>query len=180
MFVLNFKVNSNLILKLFLTILFFIVIGIVGISIYKLINSNTLSSDNCTDYDNIYNLNTSNYTNVLKTVHENLDSYIGQQICFSGYIYKVYDFNEKQFVLARDMIIDSNSQTLVVGFLCEYENINSFSPGCWVNITGTITKGDYHGEVPIIQIEEIKQIEKPSDEFVYPPDQTYVPTSSVL
>jgi uncharacterized membrane protein YcgQ (UPF0703/DUF1980 family) len=182
MFVVNFKVNSNLILKIFLLILFVIVLIIVGISIYKLCNSdsNLSSFDNCSNYDNTYTLSTSNYTNVLKSVHENLDTYIGQRIIFSGYVYRVYDFDSSQFVLARDMIIDSNSQTLVVGFLCHYENADSFASGNWVTISGTISKGNYHGEIPIIEIDEIQQIDKPTDEYVYPPDQTYVPTISVL
>ena len=30
----------------------------------------------------------------------------------------MYDFNNEQFVLARDMIVSSDFQTVVVGFLC--------------------------------------------------------------
>lgn len=44
-----------------------------------------------------------NYTNVLKEVHENLDTYLGQKICYTGYVYRVSDLQENQFVLARDM-----------------------------------------------------------------------------
>ena len=44
-----------------------------------------------------------NYTNVLKEVHENLDTYVGQKICYTGYVYRVADLPENQFVLARDM-----------------------------------------------------------------------------
>lgn len=177
MFVFNFKVNSNLLLKLFLAVLLAIVLGVVGISIYKLVSS---SPDPCTAPNEVHNLTTSNYTNVLKAVHNNLDTYVGQQINFSGYIYRVYDFDSTQFVLARDMIISSDSQTLVVGFLCHYDKASSFNNGCWVNITGTIRKGNYHGDIPIIEIEKIEQIEKPSDEFVYPPDDGFVQTSTVL
>lgn len=177
MFVFNFKINSNLLLKLFLAVLLAIVLGVVGISIYKLVSS---SPDPCTAPNEVHNLTTNNYTNVLKAVHNNLDTYVGQQINFSGYIYRVYDFDSTQFVLARDMIISSDSQTLVVGFLCHYAKASSFNNGCWVNITGTIRKGNYHGDIPIIEIEKIEQIEKPSDEFVYPPDDGFVQTSTVL
>jgi len=35
--------------------------------------------------------------------------------------------------------------------------------------------------MPIIKIKEIKQIEKPKDNiYVYPPDDTYVPTSAAF
>lgn len=136
MFICNFKINSNFILKLFLTVLLIIVLSIIGISILKLFNGSSDNSNN----SNVYNLTPSNYTNVLKAVHNNIDNYIGQQICFSGYVYRVYDFDDTQFVLARDMIISSDFQTLVVGFLCHCDTASSYSNGCWVNITRNCNK----------------------------------------
>lgn len=131
MFICNFKINSNFILKLFLTVLLVIVLCIIGISIFRIFNN---SSDMLND-SNIYNLTPNNYTNVLKAVHNNLDNYVGQQIQFSGYVYRVYDFDNTQFVLARNMIISSDFQTLVVGFLCHCDTASLYSDGCWVNIT---------------------------------------------
>ena len=110
MFICNFKINSNFILKLFLTVLLIIVLSIIGISVLKLFNG---SSDNPSN-SNVYNLTPSNYTNVLKAVHSNIDNYVGQQICFSGYVYRVYDFDDTQFVLARDMIISSDFQNMFI------------------------------------------------------------------
>lgn len=121
-----------------------------------------------------------NYTNILKSVHDNPDEYIGKKIKFSGYVYRLIDFTDNEFVLARDMIISSDFQTVVVGFLCSYTNAKDFNDGNWIEITGTIKKGAYHGEMPIVDIEDIKEIEKPSDEYVYPPDDNYIPTSSFM
>ena len=133
MFICNFKINSNFILKLFLTVLLIIVLCIIGISIFKLFNN---SSDTLHD-SNVYNLTPSNYTNVLKAVHNDLDNYIGQQIRFSGYVYRVYDFDNTQFVLARNMIISSDFQTLVVGFLCHCDTASlrnlSWRNSCYRN-----------------------------------------------
>ena len=56
----------------------------------------------------------------------------------------------------------------------------NFKDGAWVNATGYITKGDYHGEIPILKITDIKACDKPNNEFVYPPDENYIPTSSWL
>lgn len=136
MFICNFKINSNFILKLFLTVLLIIVLSIIGISISKLFNGSSDNSNN----SNVYNLTPSNYTNVLKAVHNDIDNYIGQQISFSGYVYRVYDFDDTQFVLARDMIISSDFQTLVVGFLCHCDTASLYSTGCWVNITRNCNK----------------------------------------
>lgn len=70
--------------------------------------------------------------------------------------------------------------TLVVGFLCEYSEAEKFANQTWVEITGCIKKGIYKGEIPILEIEEIKTVDKPEQEFVYPPDDTYIATSVIL
>ena len=124
--------------------------------------------------------NSNNYTNVLKIVHENIDTYVGRKINFTGYVYRVSDLKENQFVISRDMVISSDFQTVVVGFLCEYNKAKEFSDNSWVEITGEIIKGDYHGDMPIIKITEIKNTNKPNDELVYPPDDSYIPTSDIL
>ena len=33
--------------------------------------------------------------------------------------------------------------------------------------------------MPIIKITELKSTDKPNDEYVYPPDDTYIPTSKI-
>jgi len=121
-----------------------------------------------------------NYSTVLETVHNDIDTYVGQKIKFSGFVYRVYDLTKEQFVLGRHMIISSDFQTVVVGFLCHYKDAINFPDSCWVEIEGSITKGEYHGDMPIIEITSIKQIDKPNDEYVYPPDENYIPTSAVL
>lgn len=66
------------------------------------------------------------------------------------------------------------------GFLCSSSEAKNFKDGSWVEITGTITKGYYHGDIPVIEIESINEISKPKDPLVYPPDDHYIPTSSLL
>lgn len=38
-------------------------------------------------------------------------------------------------------------------------------------------KVDYHGDMPELQITSLKEIDKPNDEYVYPPDDSYLPTT---
>ena len=79
------------------------------------------------------------------------------------------------------MLITSNNQSLIVGFLCECKNAKKFENSCWVEVLGEITKGFYHGEIPVIKIKEIKKIEKPNEDiYVYPPDNTYIPTANIF
>lgn len=175
MFVCNLKFTPKLIFKILFVLIFICVIFLAGISIYKVFHYDGINDS--IPIPKVSNITSDNYTNILKTVHDNLDEYIGQKISFTGYVYRVYDFNETQFVLARDMIVSSDNQTVVVGFLCNYKSANEFSDNTWVNITGKITKGDYHGDIPVIEITEMKKCDKPTDEYVYPPDDTFIPTS---
>lgn len=147
----------------------------MGITVYKIIfKSQDVSSSD------VYQITANNYTNILNSVHNDIDTYIGQKISFSGYVYRVYDLKDTEFVLARDMIVSSDFQTVVVGFLCSYNNAKEFKDGTWVQITGKIAKGYYHGDIPVIEIENIKNIDKPKDDLVYPPDDLYIPTSTLL
>lgn len=180
MFVWNVKLNGKKLVKIILVIIAIAITIYFAISTY-MIYSNSFKVRDEINNTNVINISTNNYTNILKSVHDDIYSFIGKEICFSGYVYRLLDFKETEFVLARDMIISSNMQTLIVGFLCDCKNAQNFADNSWVEIKGEITKGSYHGDIPVIKIKEIKQIEKPQDDiYVYPPDDTYVPTSTLF
>ncbi len=180
MFVYNFKINGAQTFKRFFTAILVIILIIVGVVITRVFSGAYKS-----DYDILKNstqeIQANNYTNILKAVTDDIDEYIGTKFTFTGYVYRMYDFKENQFVLARDMIISSNSQSVVVGFLCESKNAGDFENDEWITITGEIQKGNYQGiEIPIIQVTDTKRTNVPNEEYVYPPDNTYIPTSGVL
>lgn len=180
MFVYNLKLDKPKIKK------YGIIGGIVVASVVLiLIAYNALSSnfvfkvdDDITPKD-VNEISAQNYTNILKSVHDDLNTYVGQKIKFTGYVYRVYDFNSNQFVLARNMVISSDFQTVVVGFLCESHETCNYENNTWIEIEGEITKGNYHGEAPVIKVTKIKNTDKPSDEYVYPPDDNYIPTAAI-
>lgn len=181
MFIYNIKVSGSKIFKFFAVIVSIIVIVLFSLSVYKIF----FGAQNDTTYANymsssISSIDAKNYTNILKAVHEDLDSYVGTKFKFTGYVYRAMDFKENQFVLARNMVISSDYQTLIVGFLCESEKIKTVTDNTWIEITGTIQKGDYHGDIPIIKVTHLEEIEKPLEEYVYPPDDTYIPTSGIV
>lgn len=178
MFVYNFKVNGSKLFKTFFVIVSILILCICCTVIYKIFNGASKSS--CMKTNEICDIQAKNYTNILKAVHDNIDEYVGVRIRFTGYVYRISDLSDSQFVLARNMIVSSDFQSVVVGFLCNYENAKDFENDSWVEITGEIVKGDYHGEMPIINVTEIKKADKPNEEFVYPPDDSYIPTSGVL
>lgn len=182
MFIYNLKLNGSKLLRYIVVFLCIIILILCSVAIYKIFG-NAFFRERVTDdlkKGTVNEIDARNYTNILDEVHNNLDLYVGQKIKFSGFVYRIYDFSDEQFVLGRNMIISSDFQTVVVGFLCKSNLSKNFADNCWVEIEGEITKGDYHGEIPVINVTSMKQIDTPNDEYVYPPDDTYIPTSTVL
>ena len=157
--IINLKVNLSRIL-VFASIL--IAILFIFATIVKLININ--------QNDDTIIMTNENFTYILNDCHNNIEKYINKKISFTGYIFRANDFTETQFVTARDMLI-SNSEFRIVGFLCNYKNAKKFEDNMWVSVDGIVTKGDYNGEIPIIEVKNIKKITTPNDVFVYPPKQ---------
>ena len=182
MFVFNIKVNGNKLFKIFFIGVIIVLLIIVGIITFRVISGakNNPNNSSCLPQNSINTISSTNYTNVLKAVHDNIDDYIGVKINFTGYVYRVLDLKDNQFVLARDMIISSDFQSVIVGFLCEYDKASEFQDNTWVEITGEIYKGNYHGDMPIVKITQMNEISKPNDEYVYPPDENYIPTSGIV
>lgn len=183
MFIYNFKINGGKALKIIIAILSIFMLIVFGISVYRIfIASGKFKVKDQIEKQDITEIKSEDYTNILEAVHDNLDEYIGMKIKFKGYIYRVFDFEENQFVIARDMFInEEKTQTVVVGFLCEYKDSKKFQDGTWVEMIGTIEKGKYHNtEIPVIKISYLEEIEKPEKEFVEIPENTYIPTNGVF
>lgn len=179
----NIKINGGKVLRLAIILLSLLMLGIFLYSLYRIfVSSGKFFVNDKIKKQDIVEINTDNYTNILQAVHDNLDSYIGQKIKFTGYVYRVIDFEENQFVLARDMIINEDgTQYVVVGFLSESNEIKKFSNGEWIEIIGKIKKGKYHKqEIPIIDIIEINEAEEPNNPFVLQPDKNYITTNGLL
>ena len=154
--IINFKINLPKIL-LFISIIIAIIFLILAIlRFFNLATNEEITMTN------------ENYTDILKDCHENIDNYIGKKIYLTGYIFRLEDFKENEAVIARDMLIN-NSEAQVVGFLCQHKDISKFENNSWVEISGEITRGVYHGEIPIIKIQRINKITTPEEIFVYPP-----------
>ena len=174
MFVCNVKLNSSIVKKIgiiSIVIVIAIVFILVGFRFYKAASVVRVKDE----FDNSnLEVNSNNYTNILKDSHENISKYVGKKIKFTGFVYRLYDFNENQFVLGREMVISSDNHGVVVGFLSECKEARNFKDGTWVEAEGVIEKGNYHGEIPVIIVKSLKEVCVPNDEFVYPPDDSFV------
>ena len=157
----NIKINGGKTLKLIIIVLSIIMLIFFVYSLDRIfINSGKFFINDKIENKDMVTLEKDSYTNILQAVHENLNEYVGIKIKFSGYVYRLIDFDENQFVLARDMIINEDgTQYVVVGFLCESKKIKDFKDGEWIEIIGEIETGEYHKqEIPLIKVNEINKI----------------------
>ena len=65
-------------------------------------------SNNITN-NKILEINSNNFTTFLKNCNENIDSYVGKTVHISGFVYRLSDFAQNQFVVARLMPIHYES-----------------------------------------------------------------------
>lgn len=169
MFIFNLKLNKKVLCGTFIAISLLIIFLILIYSIYVIFFK---KNQICDSYkNNIINLNESNYTNILKAANENIDSYIGVKVRVIGYVYRLIDFNKYQFVVARDMKLNPPSQSLIVGFLCESKNASKYPDGTWVEVVGMIKRGKLNEELAILDVTSIKEVAKPENIFVTPPEK---------
>ena len=182
MFIFNVKLSRTKIFKWILGMMAIFCVALAGAGIFKMYSSNheyETSNFNCVPSGEIAYLTDENYTNVLKEVHENLDTYLGVKISFTGYVYRVSELEDNQFILARDMRLENTNQTVIVGFLCSLQNAMDYPEYEWVKLTGTIEKGNYLGEIPCLAISEIEPAQKPENCIVPAPDENFIQTSVI-
>lgn len=174
MFICNIKMNSSTIKKIGI-----ITIGAIALLVFIFVfirffkAASAVRVNDKVDTSKL-EINNNNYTSILKDAHDNIDKYVGKKIQFTGFIYRLYDFKDTQFVLAREMLISSDNQAVVVGFLSECGEACTLKDGTWVEIEGVIEKGYYHGNIPVIKIKSLKETTIPKNDVVYPPDGSYI------
>lgn len=158
MFVVNFKLDYKKILIACVVIALFIATIIEFGNKNNIINVNS----DIANYD--FDLNDENYTEMLKNIHDNLDTCVGKTVHMSGFIFRMPDFKENYIVCGKNTI--ANNEDKVAGILCEYENAKELLDNEWIEITGVIIKGEYNGEKPVLKIGKITKITAPSNTFV--------------
>ncbi len=168
MFICNVKINKKKLAKLVILLTIILALAITVFAIYKIFFGSD-SANISNEIQSAQEIKACDYTNFLKDCHENIQNYVGKSFTITGYVYRLPDFNENQFVLSRTMIIDEANSAVVVGILSECSSSQSYADGDWITVTGIITKGYYKGEMPILEIKEITKCNTPEDEYVYPP-----------
>jgi len=153
----NIRISCSKILSILILSLacIFVLLAILGFA-RQILASNSIEITN------------ENYTNILMDSYDNIEKYLGKNISIIGYVFRLPDFGNNEFVIARDMLVDNN-HSQVVGFLCNYNQISQYENNSWVKINGIIEKGHYFGEIPIVRVKTIKKVTTPNEIFVTPP-----------
>ena len=157
MYICNFKLDIKKIL---------IIVAVIAIIIALFIEISSINKSKNNNFD--YVLDSENFTEVLKSVHDNIDQNIGKTIKISGFIFKLPDFKDGYFVCGRNMLLDGDEK--VVGFLCNYSESTELSDSEWVEITGKFVKGYYTTDMPVIQVTTVNKTTAPANTFVKTPD----------
>ena len=98
MFICNISLNKTRIVKCLFVIIAITLIIFFTYSAYRIFSESMGSSVNDSmPNPDVIDITSANYTNVLKTVHDDLNTYVGKKIHFTGYVYRVSDFSEKHF-----------------------------------------------------------------------------------
>ena len=82
MYIRNFKLNGKIIFKIVFIILFILIFAMFAIGVYNIFKDREQTTSDNDDMPNkkINIISANNYTSVLKTVHNNLNSYLGTKI----------------------------------------------------------------------------------------------------
>ena len=76
----------------------------------------------------------------------------------------IADFNDDFFICGR-YTTDEN-ETKVAGYMCNYDKSISLEENEWIEIEGSIIKGNYNGEIPVIKVDKITKIIAPANTYV--------------
>jgi len=110
------------------------------------------------NHNNTIIVESNEYVNILKQVHDNPHKYVGKKIIVSGYVYVQDDFSDDRFVIAQKVYIKELSATdpFIVGFLCENQSGIDIYPGENIKIEGILDKTIYKELVyPIILVDKV-------------------------
>lgn len=138
MFVCNLKINKKKFVFIFIALILIFATLLIFLSFNRIFFS---EPQNTVAESNAFNITSDNYTNFLRDCHENIDKYVGTSVTITGYVYRMPDFNDIQFVIARTMLINSNNKAVVVGILAESDKIKDFKNSTWVTCKRNYKKG---------------------------------------
>ncbi len=158
MFIYNFKLNSKI---LYISSVLFVSTIIIALNFTELFkkNENEIPKEKLD-----YMVDTENFAATVKAIHESIDDNIGKTMEIKGFVFKMPDFEDDNFVCGRNIIM--NGEDKVAGILCEYDKSEELLDGQWVKISGKIEDGEYIDRRPVLKITALEKIDEYTDSYV--------------
>ena len=85
MFIYNLKLSGTKLYKIIFAIIILLVLLLCIVVAHKLYKASFRVNDEIKNND-ILQINNDNYASILKSVHENIDDYVGKKIIYSGFV----------------------------------------------------------------------------------------------
>ncbi|MBU5438589.1 TIGR03943 family protein [Tissierella sp. MSJ-40] len=118
---------------------------------------------------NVIVIDDDNFIPWLDELYMNMIEYEGEEIEMIGFVLKDSEFKQNEFVIARLMMVCCAADTQAVGFLCNYDKASELKGDSWIKVKGFLKTIELNKEkIPIIEIKDIENIDKPENEFIYP------------
>ncbi len=101
---------------------------------------------------------------------ENLDTYLGKTVRFTGEVYKPKRGRGDVFVPGRLAMTCCAADIQFVGFPCKWEDARKLKEKSFVDVTAKVGKAmskEYGREAPVLYAESVKAAAPPTEEVVY-------------
>ena len=105
------------------------------------------------------------FTNLLYLLQQDGKSHIGESAEIVGMVFKQEGLSQNQFVITRPMMTCCVADTILQGFVCEYNNSQELTHGQWVKIKAEIS--DENQNNALLKIKELNSVNPPEVPYIY-------------
>ncbi|MCI3918848.1 TIGR03943 family protein [Paenibacillus sp. TRM 82003] len=111
----------------------------------------------------------SDFVSYAETITMHPDRVAGKKIKISGFVYREPEMEREHLLISRFMISHCVADAGMIGFLTEWDNADLLEEDTWVELEGTLeVTQTYSHAMPIIKVENWKEIHTPAMPYVYP------------
>ncbi|WP_413380338.1 TIGR03943 family putative permease subunit [Alkalihalobacillus sp. 1P02AB] len=109
------------------------------------------------------------FLDVLALLHLRLDSYIGKEIEFTGFVHDDPSLEKGELAIARFAFTCCVADAIGYGFIVQSAEHSEHLNSGWVTVRGVIQTREYEGRViPHIDVSEMVSVYQPELPYVYP------------
>ncbi|WP_174731669.1 TIGR03943 family putative permease subunit [Mesobacillus harenae] len=117
----------------------------------------------------VIEMNDTVFSTYYDAISMDIDKYQGRKIKLKGFVYKEEGFDQDQLVISRFLITHCVADASIGGFLSQFKEAADLSVDTWIEAEGTFSVTTYNEQqFPLIKVENWKEIEEPSEPYVYP------------